>query len=187
MSATGLLRSQNEWSTELFSWLLIAPRESFHLPAWEFQLTDWLLHLFVFRLAVQNTERQVGTFWFKVHFNGRTHPAILTHFLHHSASGCLVNTFSPQHHVCWESSDIISCGDPHVVLACVCVLIQTIAGHTWAPDTDQRTTKIREACSYIVNTQAPIHSETVDWIEVLIHRDGCNFLLQILAYTKRDS
>lgn len=68
----------------------------------------------------------------------------------------------PQRHVCWESCDIISCGDPHVVLACVCVLIQTIAGHTWAPDNDQRTTKIREACRYVVNTVAPMKL----WIEL---------------------
>lgn len=50
-------------------------------------------------------------------------------YYYFSAYGYLVNTFSPQHHACWENSDIISCGDPHVVLACVCVLIQTIA---WA-------------------------------------------------------
>lgn len=78
---------------------------------------------------------------------------------------------SPHHCVCWESCDIISRGDPRVVLARVCVLIQTIAGHTRAPDTGRRTTKIREACGYIVNTLA--HSETLDCnkeMNLIIHR-----------------
>lgn len=45
--ATGLLRSENEWSAELFSWPLIAPRDSFHLPAWksDFKLTDFYMCL----------------------------------------------------------------------------------------------------------------------------------------------
>lgn len=156
-----------------------------------FSSTAVLLHLFFFCNLQSRTLR--GKFaHFDLKFKSLVWQNSSRHFdaLGFYTSFCLgmpCKHIFPQRHVCWESCDIISCGDPHVVLACVCVLIQTIAGHTWAPDTDQRTTKIREACSYIVNTLALMYSETLDWTQGLIHGNGCNFLLQTLLYTRRDS
>lgn len=77
VSATGLLRSWSERSAELFSWPLIAPGESSHLPALEsdiqrfHQPLDFFFFFFstnvyILQLAVQNTERQVCTFGFQL-------------------------------------------------------------------------------------------------------------------------
>lgn len=87
VSATGLLRSWSERSAELFSWPLIAPGESFHLPAWDIlhsALSPFtgLLHVFcLLRLAVQNPERQVCTFGLTLnHLNSKTHLDIFRQF-----------------------------------------------------------------------------------------------------------
>lgn len=62
-SATGLQRSQNEWSTELFSWPLVTPGESFQLSTGIWISPDWLVHPFVFQLA----KRQVCAYCCKVY------------------------------------------------------------------------------------------------------------------------
>lgn len=79
VSATGLLWSQSDWSAELFRWPLISPGKSSRLPAWEsdikhfHQPLDSYVGLSFSQLAVQNTERQVCTFGFKLHIVGRRH------------------------------------------------------------------------------------------------------------------
>lgn len=136
----------------------------FNMPAWKSDIQrfhpqlDFYVYLSPATCSPELWEARLHVWILTLdYFNGKAHPDDFdAHGFTSFSLGMPCKHIFPHRHVCWESCDIISCGDPHVVLACVCVLIQTIAGHTGAPDTDQRTTKIREACLYTVNTLAPM-------------------------------